>query len=450
MIISKEAIEQNKNNPEGLADYFISWYYKNRAIHYPINPFEILTEIGIPFVFRNLSKLEGLLIADKDSISNSIIAINAKRPIQRQRFSCAHEFCHLIKDVGNYDPYSCIRQSKDKIERYAENFAACFLMPRAEIIRQVNSTIRSKYLTFDDILRIAEYFGTSFQACILRIDRCMPNVLPFDFRSKIKKYKPSNRRTELGYSDAPLYAQVLDVWPMVWSKSSNHNAAWAFKNNYIFNDSRLEGLNIEINELAEEIADIRMNGSLRNPRTRYYVEIAGHSALYDMVFSECGKPDIDIYITLKMNRVLFSYLPHPEFGGRTRTQNTYVIGAKFETVDYHDVIPGLQNLNEIVKNLEENSKDMTKSEILREILSIHHKLTQIHPFCDGNGRTARAFMNFQLLRYGLPPVYILLKDKLKYIRALAEADSTNNLDNLFNLIIERVFKSHADFFSVGE
>ena len=136
MIISKEAIEQNKNNPEGLADYFISWYYKNRAIHYPINPFEILTEIGIPFVFRNLSKLEGLLIADKDSISNSIIAINAKRPIQRQRFSCAHEFCHLIKDVGNYDPYSCIRQSKDKIERYAENFAACFLMPRAEIIRQ--------------------------------------------------------------------------------------------------------------------------------------------------------------------------------------------------------------------------------------------------------------------------------------------------------------------------
>lgn len=52
----------------------------------------------------------------------------------------------------------------------------------------------------------------------------------------------------------------------------------------------------------------------------------------------------------------------------------------------------------------------------------HHRLAAIHPFIDGNGRTARLVMNLLLLRDGFPPTIILRENRAQYYRVLAEAD----------------------------
>ena len=52
----------------------------------------------------------------------------------------------------------------------------------------------------------------------------------------------------------------------------------------------------------------------------------------------------------------------------------------------------------------------------------HHRLAQIHPFEDGNGRTARLLMNLLLMKQGYPLVIILKNDRAKYYRALDLAD----------------------------
>ena len=43
------------------------------------------------------------------------------------------------------------------------------------------------------------------------------------------------------------------------------------------------------------------------------------------------------------------------------------------------------------------------------------KFERIHPFQEGNGRTTRAFMNVQLVRAELTPVYIKVEEKTNYI-----------------------------------
>lgn len=53
----------------------------------------------------------------------------------------------------------------------------------------------------------------------------------------------------------------------------------------------------------------------------------------------------------------------------------------------------------------------------------HYKIIRIHPFDDGNGRTARILMNFILMQYGYPPVVIKTNDKQNYIAALRQADA---------------------------
>ncbi len=52
----------------------------------------------------------------------------------------------------------------------------------------------------------------------------------------------------------------------------------------------------------------------------------------------------------------------------------------------------------------------------------HHRLAAIHPFEDGNGRTARLLMNLLLMQRGFPLVVILKNDRKKYYRALDRAD----------------------------
>ncbi len=53
----------------------------------------------------------------------------------------------------------------------------------------------------------------------------------------------------------------------------------------------------------------------------------------------------------------------------------------------------------------------------------HYKFIIIHPFDDGNGRTARILMNFILMQHGLPPVVIKTEDKENYFAALRQADA---------------------------
>jgi Fic family protein len=69
----------------------------------------------------------------------------------------------------------------------------------------------------------------------------------------------------------------------------------------------------------------------------------------------------------------------------------------------------------------------------------HHRLAGIHPFLDGNGRTARLIMNLVLLRAGYPPAIIARANRAQYYRALAQADRANDapLANLVGRAVER-------------
>lgn len=49
---------------------------------------------------------------------------------------------------------------------------------------------------------------------------------------------------------------------------------------------------------------------------------------------------------------------------------------------------------------------------------LHAVLVDVHPFADGNGRTARLLMNYVLLALGQPPCSIATEDRMAYFGAL--------------------------------
>lgn len=75
----------------------------------------------------------------------------------------------------------------------------------------------------------------------------------------------------------------------------------------------------------------------------------------------------------------------------------------------------------------------------------HRRLVDIHPFDDGNGRTARLLMNLILIRGGYPPVAIRPEDRPTYIAALQQAQAGESTDAFDRLLYERLDATLAEY-----
>jgi Fic family protein len=68
----------------------------------------------------------------------------------------------------------------------------------------------------------------------------------------------------------------------------------------------------------------------------------------------------------------------------------------------------------------------------------HFRLTAIHPFSDGNGRTARLLMNLMLIRGGYPPIAVRPEDRKRYLDALEQGSLADDLRPFRSFMHERL------------
>ncbi|WP_247232947.1 Fic family protein [Telluribacter sp. SYSU D00476] len=88
-------------------------------------------------------------------------------------------------------------------------------------------------------------------------------------------------------------------------------------------------------------------------------------------------------------------------------------------------------------------REKTTSDEVNAVLlaaEFHYRFIRIHPFDDGNGRTARILMNFILMKDGFPPVVIKTEDKSNYLSALRQADA-GIIEPFINYIATNLIRS---------
>ena len=83
----------------------------------------------------------------------------------------------------------------------------------------------------------------------------------------------------------------------------------------------------------------------------------------------------------------------------------------------NSILPNPLKVPELMTDFYNWLEDSLEDEPLTAIMA-HLKFVSIHPFTDGNGRTARLLMNAILLKYGYAPIIVRPTDRKKYLSAI--------------------------------
>ena len=67
---------------------------------------------------------------------------------------------------------------------------------------------------------------------------------------------------------------------------------------------------------------------------------------------------------------------------------------------------------------------------------MHNQFENIHPFQDGNGRVGRLLLINILLKHGLPPLNIELKNRKEYYAALQAYEKERNIRPTIELMLK--------------
>lgn len=150
---------------------------------------------------------------------------------------------------------------------------------------------------------------------------------------------------------------------------------------------------------------------------------------------------IEIKYLLEAHRILFSETNEENIAGKYRQVDPdiqRINGTTLKIPHWSNVPSTMAILDDELKNktpkLPHPFKEKDYAQIVDLAAKASHKLTCIHPFENGNGRTSRLLINFILLRAGLPEIAIK-EDKQKYLQAMSQADK-NDFWPLRKLIIE--------------
>lgn len=144
----------------------------NLGVHQPVSaPRKVLEEVGVHVFMEKLdSNLSGLYVFVPDF--GYCILINRAHPRERRNWTIAHEYGHFLleRDKPGVD-YLRPLQRKPQGERFADAFAAAFLMPEPGVQRRFYDEIeRSGDFKVADLCRMADHFSVSMQAMTVRLE----------------------------------------------------------------------------------------------------------------------------------------------------------------------------------------------------------------------------------------------------------------------------------------
>lgn len=201
---------------------------------------------------------------------------------------------------------------------------------------------------------------------------------------------------------------------------------------FAYNSNRIEGNTLT---LSETMLVIQEGMTIRGKSLREHNEVLNHDYAYQYIKNIIQqKEELSENIICTIHEMILKNIM-PEEAGIYRRQMVLITGTSYTPPNYLKVP---QKMEEVLAYYHEQ-KDKIHPVLLAAY--IHERILSIHPFVDGNGRTARLLLNLVLLANGYPLTIVKGDNRniKSYYLALKQAQVNQNMKYL-NLFIARNVK----------
>jgi len=204
-----------------------------------------------------------------------------------------------------------------------------------------------------------------------------------------------------------------------------------------YNSNAIEGNSLT---LKETFLVINEGLTIKGKPLKDHLEAKSHTEALEYMYELVDKDKrstLSELLIRELNQIVMRDVDQ-KWAGRYRNSRVIIGGAEHAPPEAVYVPRLMQSLIDWMRKKRKTLHPVELAAIL------HHRLANIHPFFDGNGRTSRLVMNIILMQAGFPLVVVLKNDRKKYYRTLAEADKGNYFP--FVLFIAQAVQRSLDIY----
>jgi len=195
--------------------------------------------------------------------------------------------------------------------------------------------------------------------------------------------------------------RIERLWPM-WVKEDAL---------YVYTSNAIEGNTLTLSETTVVLED---GVTIGGKTVKEHLEVINGAKAYALMLdmAKDNRP-ITVNTLLALHESIVSGEP---FAGMFRDGAVYIRGSQH-------VPPNAGKVRQLIaETFETYVRDVVEEHAVVAGAKLHFAIAHIHPFVDGNGRTARIVNNLHLISHGYPPVLIdPVDDKPTYFEALRAA-----------------------------
>jgi len=210
---------------------------------------------------------------------------------------------------------------------------------------------------------------------------------------------------------------------------------------WTYHSNAIEGNTLTLNETKVALEGITIGGK----SLREHFEVINHKEAILFVESLVQTDEALSEYSIKSLHSLILKNIDDTNAGSYRNTNVLISGATHRPPSSIEVASKMEAFIKWYK---------TKAQTLHPIeraCRVHVDFVGIHPFIDGNGRTSRLLMNFELMKAGFPPIVLKVENRLAYYQALDTAHTSGDYKPFIALvshILEQSFEPY--WFVLGE
>ena len=204
------------------------------------------------------------------------------------------------------------------------------------------------------------------------------------------------------------------------SKSIVHRLHEQMILEWTYNSNAIEGNTLTLKETKLVLQD---GLTVRNKPLREYLEAINHKDAIEFVEElAAGNKRVSERNIREIHSLVLKEIDK-DYAGRYRDIQVRISGSSHQ-------LPEPLIVNDLMISFAQKRLN-TKDHPIVEAAFAHFELVSIHPFVDGNGRTARLLMNLILIKNGYFPAVILKNDRMKYYDVLEKAHKGKVDDFIF-------------------